>query len=74
MTRVHRQRRQHWENFFLEILPSPGRAPRTKFRNFAYPNPIFVELWKQLLVKKVVLGRDQLMGEALNLVERFGRT
>src|SRR5206468_10141525 len=35
---------------------------------------VFGELGKQLLIPKFVLGRDQLMGNPLNLIKRFGRT
>ncbi len=74
MARVHRQRRQHRKNFLPKIFPRPGRAFGVQFRNVANPDSVFFQLRKQFLVPKLVLGCDQLVGQALDLVERLGRT
>src|SRR6266404_9245022 len=72
MTRVHRERRQHRKDFFLKIFAGPGGAFGRQFGDVAYPNAVVGQLRKNFLVEKIVFRGDQLVRDALNLIEGLG--
>src|SRR5260370_5731607 len=74
MNCIHRERRQYRKNFLLKVFARPGGAFRAQLRNIANANPVFCQLRKQFLVPKLVLVCDQLVGAALDLIKRLGRT
>ena len=73
MARVHRQRREHRENFLLKITPRPGGAFRVELRDVMDSDVVFRQERRDLVVPKRVLRRHQLVHLALDGVERFGR-
>src|SRR3984893_5465220 len=74
MTGIDRERRQHGEDFLLEVTLRPDCALRVELCHFLDPNPVLGQLGQYLLFPKFVLRRDQLPRDSLNIVKRLCRT
>ena len=73
MAGIDRQRREHRENFFLEITPRPGGAFRVQLRDFVNANPVLGQRRRISLFQSAYSRRDQFVRDALDGVESFGR-
>jgi hypothetical protein len=71
MARVHRQRREHRENFLLKITPCPGCALRAQFPDMVQVDVVLPQERLDLLVPERVLLRHHLMDHALDGFKDF---
>jgi hypothetical protein len=74
MAGVHGQRRQHWENFLLEVAICPGTAFCRQVRNLAHIDPVLPQLGEQLVIPKRILRPHKLAHRLLNAVEQLRGT
>src|SRR4051812_2709097 len=73
MTRIHRERREHRENFIAEVTPGPGRAPGVELGDVVHANVVPRERGQDLVSPERALRRDELMRGALDCVEGVSR-
>src|SRR5690242_19805580 len=74
MTRIDRQRGEHWKNFLLKIATGPSRAPGIQLLDIMHEDLVLAQQRFDLLFPKRILLRDEFVHHALDRLEDRRRT